>query len=163
MSHPINHRQSGSDLPALVADLHAAYTAATGNELRMNYLYQQAWTEFLQAGWSIDDLRLVLTYTRRKIQAGEGGFNAQSLMLRILCADGWLKFDERLNLARSEARRTQTRPRSVEAAQTNATGTRLVETKVETAPEPASDLVKQTMADFRKQMGRPPKPEAKPI
>ena len=141
--------------PAEIQALHDAYIAASGNELRMNYLYAQAWTEYLSAGWTREDLLLVIQFTRRKMARGEGGFNPQSLMLRVLCADGWLKFDERLSMARTEQRRREPKPRTEQAVQRVGDIRRAVEQPAGLEPTGMPEVVKATMKDFRARMRGP--------
>lgn len=142
-------------MPPEIKELHDSYIAATGNELRMNYLYAQAWTEFLSAGWTREDLLLVIKFTRQKMARNEGGFNPQSLMLRVLCADGWLKFDERLSMARSEQRRRAPQPRMEQVTQRVGDIRRTVEQPANLEPIGTPEVVKQTMADFRSKMRGP--------
>jgi hypothetical protein len=84
------------------AELHALYCELTGLRVRESYMTSYSWAEFLKMEFTPDDLRLVIAFTRRKISRGEGGYNPQSLLLRVLSADCWTKFDERLQLARQE-------------------------------------------------------------
>ena len=141
--------------PPEIKALHDAYIAATGNELRMNYLYGQAWTEFVSAGWTREDLLLVIQFTRKKMARGEGGFNQQSLMLRVLAADGWLKFDERLQMARTEQRRRDPKPRTTEATQRVGEIRRTVEQPADLEPTGTPELVKTTLANFKAKMRGP--------
>lgn len=63
--------------------------------------YQAA--EFCTAGFTLEEMRLVVEYTRRKVAKERDGFNVQSLTWRIMADDRWQKFQERL----SDARKTK--------------------------------------------------------
>ena len=140
--------------PPEIQELHDSYIAATGNALKMNYLYAQAWTDYLSAGWTREDLLLVIQFTKKKLARNEGGFNGQSLLLRVLCADGWLKFDERLSNARNEQRRRMPAPRIIQTTQQVGDIRRTVEQPANLEPEGVPALVQEEMKRFKASMRR---------
>lgn len=87
-------------------DVLTLWTELTGEKWRLvPYNVQQQATEFASAGFTREELELVITYTRKRISSGEGGFNAQSLLWRVLAEDKWQKFQERLELAQLARKR----------------------------------------------------------
>jgi hypothetical protein len=84
------------------AELHKFYCELTGLQVRLNFYVESSWSRFVEMGFTGDDLRVVIAFTRRKIARGENGYNQQSLLFRVLADDDWTKFDERLQLARQE-------------------------------------------------------------
>lgn len=87
-------------------DLLDLWTSLTGEKWRLvPYSVQQQATDFISGGFTREELELVVTYTRQRINRGEGGFNPQSLLWRVLAADNWQKFQERLELAQLSRKR----------------------------------------------------------
>jgi len=83
------------------AEVITAWGELTGEtwRLRPHSVEQQA-AEFCTAGFTREEMHLVVAYTRRMISREEGGFNAQSITWRVMAADRWHKFQERLTAAR---------------------------------------------------------------
>lgn len=69
------------------------------------YAVGQAAEEFARAGFTREDMDIVVRYTRRQIARGESGYNPQSLLWRVVSADRWQKFQERLSMAQEALRR----------------------------------------------------------
>lgn len=81
-------------------DVIKAWEEITGEKWRLvPYIVTSQASEFASAGFTKEDLKLVVTYTRKMIAREEGGFNAQSATWRVLAADNWQKFQERLAAA----------------------------------------------------------------
>lgn len=82
----------------------------TGIKFRiMPHSVQRQAIKFLKAGFTLEELEMVIAWTKYQIQRGEGGFNAGSLQWRVLfgdhgAADEFMRFQERLGLA-EEARK----------------------------------------------------------
>lgn len=121
--------------------------------------------DFVKHGFTLADLELVIAYTKRGIQRGDSGFNAQSLTWRVLfgehgAPDEWQKFQERLGLAQEMMRRTGWRPKLMHgdngrAQATTSPAGRVAATAAE-QEQPASDEDRQATAarlkEFQKQM-----------
>lgn len=87
------------------------WTQLTGEKWRLvPYLVKEQAAEFTSAGFTEDELRLVVGYTKRMITRSEGGYNAQSILWRVMAADNWQKFQERLEMARESRRRRRGAP-----------------------------------------------------
>ena len=83
------------------AEVLNAWKELTGETWRLvPYIVTTQAAEYAQAGFTREDLALVIRYTRAQIAEGESGYNAQSLTWRVLAADQWQRFQERLELAR---------------------------------------------------------------
>ena len=85
-----------------IKELHEAYVAATGLEIRYNMDVERVWFAWWKEGWSVDDLRLTIHYVR-KLYEKEQRIVTASLRLRKLIGDT-LWFAEHLAEARAVAR-----------------------------------------------------------
>ncbi|HSI11753.1 MAG TPA: hypothetical protein VK961_06895 [Chthoniobacter sp.] len=82
------------------AEVIAAWGELTGEKWRLvPYTVGVQASEFAGAGFTREEMELVVRYTQRMIAHEEGGFNAQSITWRVMAADQWQKFQERLALA----------------------------------------------------------------
>jgi hypothetical protein len=140
--------------------LHAAYVKGTGLELRLDHARECVWGYWMAAGFTMQDLLLVIGYIRKGISKGERNLGALRFRNMIGMID---YFEEDLAMAK-KALTARARPASREEAVTRLidggnTVTRLEcrEPAAEAPPQVASDAVKQTMEEFRRQMGRPRK------
>jgi len=77
-----------------------AWGELTGEKWRLvPYSVGMEATDFAKAGFTREEMELVFRYTQRMIAREEGGFNAQSITWRVMAADQWQKFQERLAAA----------------------------------------------------------------
>jgi len=79
-----------------IAQAHALYGQLTGQRVSLRFDRERAWFEFLQAGYSTDDLRRVVTYLQREIRAGRRNVGALKLS-NLLQLD---RFEEDWNISR---------------------------------------------------------------
>lgn len=100
-----------------IESLHATYCRLTGFQLsRARGLFdyrQRAWCDFLSAGFTEDDLALVITWLQRKIKAGERNIGAIRFSNLI---EALPRFEEELGMARAEVRNTHPAPTAKERA-----------------------------------------------
>lgn len=102
---------NATDITKQIEELHAAWNAATGQQLRLrSFDYQQQWGyhQFIKAGFSIDDLRVVVAYLQKAIKKGtrlEGSLRWSN------CVGDVLRFDEDLSAARAALRVKQPTPK----------------------------------------------------
>ena len=75
---------------------HQLYGQLTGQTLRLGFDRQRMWYELLRAGYSLEDLRAVITYLQREIRAQRR--NVGSLKLSNLLQPD--RFEEDLQISR---------------------------------------------------------------
>lgn len=78
--------------------LHQSYCEATTFELKLAYDRERSWFEFIKAGFTRDDLKMVIFHLVKGIQKGErreGCLRFRNLIQRLDL------FEEELNLARA--------------------------------------------------------------
>jgi hypothetical protein len=95
------------DLPMLerIATAHQLYCQLTGQSLRLGFDRERQWYEWLQAGFTPEDLRRVIAYLQREIRESRRNVGALKLS-NLLQPD---RFEEDLNIRRV---RLQPPPRS---------------------------------------------------
>jgi len=81
-----------------VEQLHRHYCEKLQQPVHLRYHWQRLWMEWIKAGFSLDDLRLVLRYLMREYRAGRRNPGALKLS-NLLQID---RFEEDLILARME-------------------------------------------------------------
>ena len=89
--------------PVDVAAIHAAhqlYCQLTGQSLRLAFDRERMWYELLRAGYSLEDLRVVIAYLQREIRAGRRNVGALKLS-NLLQPD---RFEEDLQISRVRLR-----------------------------------------------------------
>ena len=90
--------------PPLNADAihkaHQLYGQLTGQTLRLGFDRQRMWYELLRAGYSLEDLRAVITYLQREIRAQRRNVGALKLS-NLLQPD---RFEEDLQISRVRLR-----------------------------------------------------------
>ena len=79
---------------------HALYGQLTGQTLRLGFDRQRMWFELLRAGFSLDDLRAVVTYLQREIRTQRRNIGALKLC-NLLQPD---RFEEDLQISRARLR-----------------------------------------------------------
>ena len=79
-----------------VEQAHALYCQLTGQSLRLGFDRERMWYELLRAGFSLEDLRLVVTYLQREIRAQRRNVGALKLC-NLLQID---RFEEDLQISR---------------------------------------------------------------
>lgn len=79
-----------------IAQAHQLYCQLTGQTLRLAFDRERMWYELLRAGFSLEDLRAVITYLQREIRAGRRYVGALKLC-NLLQPD---RFEEDLQISR---------------------------------------------------------------
>lgn len=79
-----------------IAQAHALYCRLTGQRVSLRFDRERAWFDFLQAGYTHDDLQRVVTYLQREIRAGRRNVGALKLS-NLLQLD---RFEEDWNISR---------------------------------------------------------------
>ena len=83
-----------------IAQAHQLYCQLTGQSLRMAFDRERMWYELLRAGHSLQDLRAVILYLQREIQAQRRNVGALKLS-NLLQPD---RFEEDLQISRVRLR-----------------------------------------------------------
>jgi hypothetical protein len=111
-------------MDANIQQLHAAYCQATGFDLPLRFDRQRTWFDFEKAGFTKEDLLLVVKWVRRQFSRGNG-YGPTSLRFSTLLQLDY--FEEKLMLARQELLGRPRKPAMVEQTQTVGNVARLVE------------------------------------
>jgi hypothetical protein len=85
---------------ALIQEAHRLYCQLTGQTLRLAFDRERMWYELLRVGYSLDDLRAVITYLQREIRAQRRNVGALKLS-NLLQPD---RFEEDLQISRVRLR-----------------------------------------------------------
>ena len=83
-----------------IAQAHALYGQLTGQRLSLRFDRERAWYELLRAGYTLKELRQVVSYLQREIRAGRRNVGALKLS-NLLQLD---RFEEDLNISRVRLR-----------------------------------------------------------
>jgi hypothetical protein len=83
-----------------IAQAHALYCQLTGQRVGLRFDRERAWYELLQAGYTCQELRRVISYLQREIRAGRRNVGALKLS-NLLQLD---RFEEDLNISRVRLR-----------------------------------------------------------
>ena len=83
-----------------VAQAHALYGQLTGQRVGLRFDRERAWYQLLRAGYTLEDLRQVVSYLQREIRAGRRNVGALKLS-NLLQLD---RFEEDLNISRVRLR-----------------------------------------------------------
>lgn len=81
---------------ATIGQAHQLYCQLTGQSLRLGFDRERMWYELLRLGYSLPDLRAVITYLQREIRAQRRNVGALKLS-NLLQPD---RFEEDLNISR---------------------------------------------------------------
>jgi hypothetical protein len=79
-----------------IAQAHQLYCQLTGQNLRLGFARERMWFELLRTGYSLQDLRTVVTYLQREIRAQRRNVGALKLS-NLLQPD---RFEEDLQISR---------------------------------------------------------------
>jgi len=85
---------------ATLLEAHQLYCQVTGQSLRLGFDRERMWFELLRLGYSLQDLRTVLTYLQREIRAQRRNVGALKLS-NLLQPD---RFEEDLQISRVRLR-----------------------------------------------------------
>jgi len=85
---------------ALIQEAHRLYCQLTGQTLRLAFDRERMWYELLRLGYSLEDLRAVITYLQREIRAQRRNVGALKLS-NLLQPD---RFEEDLQISRVRLR-----------------------------------------------------------
>lgn len=134
-------------MDAKITELHEAYCAATGFDLPLRMGRDRTWFDFEKAGFTKDDLLLVVRWIRKQSQK-QSGYGPNSLRFSTLLQLDY--FEEKLLLARQElGRRPRTAP-VVEQRQRAGDVERIIEVGATSAdPAPAGGLARNALRDWR--------------
>jgi len=102
---------SASSLPvnaAAIQQAHQLYCQLTGQNLRLAFDRERMWYELLRTGYSLEELRAVITYLQREIRAQRRNVGALKLS-NLLQSD---RFEEDLQISRVRLRPPSTKPAS---------------------------------------------------
>jgi hypothetical protein len=91
---------------AAIGQAHQLYCQLTGQSLRLAFDRERMWYELLHLGYSLQDLRSVITYLQREIRAQRRNVGALKLS-NLLQPD---RFEEDLQISRVRLRLTSPRP-----------------------------------------------------
>lgn len=80
----------------LIDQAHQLYCQLTGQKLRLDFWRERQWYELLHQGFTLDDLRRVITYLQREIREGRRNVGALKLS-NLLQPD---RFEEDLQIRR---------------------------------------------------------------
>ena len=83
-----------------IGQAHQLYGQLTGQNLRLAFDRERMWYELLRLGYSLPDLRAVITYLQREIRAGRRNVGALKLS-NLLQPD---RFEEDLQISRVRLR-----------------------------------------------------------
>lgn len=83
-----------------IAQAHALYCQLTGQRVGLRFDRERAWYQLLRAGYTLEDLRQVVSYLQREIRAGRRNVGALKLS-NLLQLD---RFEEDLNISRVRLR-----------------------------------------------------------
>lgn len=85
---------------AAIAQAHQLYGQLTGQSLRLGFARERQWYELLRLGYSLQDLRTLITYLQREIRAQRRNVGALKLS-NLLQPD---RFEEDLQISRVRLR-----------------------------------------------------------
>jgi len=80
--------------PQQITAAHQLYCQLTGQSLRLGFDRERQWYEWLRAGFTLEDLRRVISYLQREIRQGRRNVGALKLS-NLLQLD---RFEEDLNI-----------------------------------------------------------------
>ncbi len=99
MSQPVAPASFPVNAPA-IGQAHQLYCQLTGQSLRLAFDRERMWYELLRLGYSLQDLRSVITYLQREIRAQRRNVGALKLS-NLLQPD---RFEEDLQISRVRLR-----------------------------------------------------------
>ena len=105
MSQPTTPASVPIDADA-IGQAHQLYCQLTGQSLRLAFDRERMWYELLRLGYSLHDLRTVITYLQREIRAQRRNVGALKLS-NLLQSD---RFEEDLQISRVRLRPPQPAP-----------------------------------------------------
>ena len=85
---------------AAIGQAHQLYCQLTGQSLRLGFDRERMWYELLRLGYTLEDLRAVITYLQREIRTQRRNVGALKLS-NLLQPD---RFEEDLNISRLRLR-----------------------------------------------------------
>ena len=91
-----------------IGQAHQFYCQLTGQSLRLGFDRERMWYELLRLGYSLQDLRSVITYLQREIRAQRRNVGALKLS-NLLQPD---RFEEDLNISRLRLTPEPPRPKT---------------------------------------------------
>src|SRR5712692_9183425 len=94
---------------AAIGQAHQLYCQLTGQSLRLAFDRERMWYELLRLGYSLQDLRAVITYLQREIRAQRRNVGA----LKLSCLRQPDRFEEDLNISRLRLSPQPPRPKTV--------------------------------------------------
>lgn len=95
-----------SPVHAQIIQAHQMYCQLTGQQLRLDYARQRQWYELLHSGYTLDQVRQVISYLQREIREKRRNVGALKLS-NLLQTD---RFEEDLNIRQVRLRATSPPP-----------------------------------------------------
>lgn len=98
------------DIHARIAELHAVWNSATGQDLPLilcDYAREFGYHQFIQAGFGGDEIHTVVRYLKRKIKEGS---RMDGALRWSNCLGNITRFAEDLAMAKAEARNAKPPP-----------------------------------------------------
>lgn len=87
---------------ALIASLHREYRLHTGMDLRLDFERERQWWEWVKRGGTVEDLRLVIQYLKKKVHKKERNPGCLKFSNLIAMPD---LYEEDKAMAKAEARK----------------------------------------------------------
>lgn len=123
---------------AAIQQAHQCYCQWTGQTLRLAFDRERMWFELLRAGYTLDDLRAVITYLQREIREHRRNVGALKLS-NLLQPD---RFEEDLQISRVRLRTSAATPSSLPPSS-------LSPAQQEKGRQRALECLRQLKADLR--------------
>jgi hypothetical protein len=129
-----------------INELHTAYCQATGFDLPMRMGRDRTWFDFEKAGFTKEDLLLVIKWIRRQF-GRNNGYGPTSLRFSTLLQLDY--FEEKLMLARQEFHGRPRKPSMIEQTQTVGNVARAVEVPAPDELVIAGEAARNILRDWR--------------
>lgn len=129
-----------------IAALHTAYCQATGFALPLRFDRQRTWFDFDKAGFTKEDLLLVIKWVRRQF-GRNNGYGPTSLRFSTLLQLDY--FEEKLMLARQELQGRPRKPALIQQTQTVGDVARVVEVPAPDELVHAGEAGRNILRDWR--------------
>lgn len=84
-----------------IASLHECYVRLSGFTIRLDAMRERSWFEFISAGFTFEDLRVVMKYLRKEINSGKRNLGALKFSNLVQQLD---RFEEDLGMAQHNSR-----------------------------------------------------------
>jgi hypothetical protein len=131
-----------------IAELHDLYCKLTGFPLPLRMGRDRAWFDYDKAGFTADDLILVIGWIRRQMNIARTGYTMASLRFSTLLQLDY--FEEKLHLARMDKRASQRPPKLAQQEQQVGDVRRQVEVPNDGGdPKPAGEIANEQLRQLK--------------